>query len=293
VVRGFQLAVGAGDRVAGRRVGAPGQPCAVNGPVWVITDGGRIPSSGSTKTKRINTMLGMLHGEAEGRPNPDESAKLMDREVLSIIRVLRRQCLLINIQTGPQAIMERRTHYELPPLVLHPFDHRPDPDEWADLPCSEPLTKRYLETRYNELRMLCLIGKDLNRWLSQCVEVAADDPELADLSERTFITVLLFDPPRPVLEKMHSWGVKNFQLIFSRAIGLNTVFPHPPSPSAVSESLLRRFDKYADALYDAIASTEDVAAAQEHTFTFELFASGEYASRLERAWEEVAPEALS
>lgn len=133
--------------------------------------------------------------------------------------------------------------------------------------------------------MLCLIGKDLNRWLEQCVEVASRDQDLAGLSECTFIAVLLFDPPQPVVQKMSSFGIKNFQIIFSRAIGLNAVFPHPPFANEVSELFLRGFHRYADALYDARLKSEDTAVTLEGKFTFEFYASGEYSSYLEKNWE--------
>jgi hypothetical protein len=193
---------------------------------------------------------------------------------------------VITLGTSSAGIMESAcTTSELPPLILSPFSHRPDPVEQSEFPCLDPRTKQYLEARYHEFRMLCLIGKDLNRWLGQCVEVASGDPELAGLSECNFIAALLVAPPTSLLQKMHSWGVKNFQVIFSRAIGLNTVFPHPPLPADVSESFLRDFHKYADALYDARLKPEGDAPIQEHTFTFEIYASGEYSSYLEKIWQ--------
>lgn len=175
---------------------------------------------------------------------------------------------------------------ELPPLILSPFDQRPNAGNGPQLLRYETPTQRHLESRYNEFRMLCLIGKDLNRWLGQCVEVASADPQLVSLSECDFIAILLFAPPVPVLQKMRNWGVKNFQIIFSRAIGLNAVFPHPPAASEVSESFLHGFHKYADALYDARLKAQDPAATEENTFTFEIYASGEYSSYLEKIWEE-------
>jgi hypothetical protein len=179
-----------------------------------------------------------------------------------------------------------RIPYELPPLILHPFDRRPDRDERGQVTGSDPLIQRHLQARYDEFHMLCLIGKDLNRWLGQCAEVAAGNPELAGLSEPNFIALLLLAPPLPVLQKMSSWGVKNYQIIFSRALGLNTVFPHPPRASDVSEDFLRGVHKYADALYDARLKSEDATVTLEDAFTFEVYASGEYASLLARTWGE-------
>jgi hypothetical protein len=179
-----------------------------------------------------------------------------------------------------------RSYRELPPLILHPFDRRSDTDERYQVTHNEPLTEKYLQARYDEFRMLCLIGKDLDRWLGQCMEVASGDPELAGLSECNFIAVLLFAPPMPVLQKMHAWGIKNFQLLFSRAIGLNAVFPHPPSTNDVSEAFLRDFHRYADALYDARLRSENASVVLENVFTFDVYASGEYLSHLEKSWEQ-------
>ena len=134
--------------------------------------------------------------------------------------------------------------------------------------------------------MLCLIGKDLNRWLGQCVELVSRNPELKGLSECDFIAILLFYPPTPVLQKLRAWGVKNYQVIFSRAIGLNVVFPHPPSFNHVSESFLRGLNGYADALYDVRLRAEEPSISDEDKFTFEIYASGEYAAFLEKSWEE-------
>jgi len=175
---------------------------------------------------------------------------------------------------------------ELPPIILHPFNYGSDATESTEFICYSAPTKRYLETRYSEFRMLCLIGKDLNRWLEQCVEMTSGDPLMAGVHEDAFIAALLFAPPVAVLKKLRSWGVINFQVIFSRAIGLNAAFPHPPSPSAVSESFLREFHKYADAMFDARLGSKDVERAREDPFTFEIFASGEYSSYLEKSWEE-------
>ena len=175
---------------------------------------------------------------------------------------------------------------ELPPLILYPFNRRPEPKVQLQLDDHEALMDPLLEVRYAEFHMLCLIGKDLNRWLEQCVEMASRDSELAGFSECNFIVALLFAPPTAVLEKMRIWGVKQYQVIFSRAIGLNAVFPHPPSASDVSESFLRQFHIYADALYDARAKADGATADQEVAFIFEMYASGEYSAHLESIWAE-------
>ena len=179
-----------------------------------------------------------------------------------------------------------KARHELPPLILHPFDKRVDGDERSRVTGYETRTQQHLQARYDEFRMLCLIGKDLNRWLGQCAEMVSTDPVIAGLTESDFVTLLLFDPPVSVIQKMRVWGVKNYQIIFSRAIGLNAVFPHPPAASEVSESFLRKFHKYADALYDARLKSEDSSATLEQSFTFEIYASAEYSAYLANNWGE-------
>lgn len=176
----------------------------------------------------------------------------------------------------------------IPPVILHPFGDRSGTDRIAAALGADRADGAYLESRYAELRMLCFIGKDLNRWLEQCVELANADPELhgTGLSEASFINLLLFDAPASVVKKLESWEVGNYQLIFSRALGLNAVFPHPPGAGQVSEALLRGFHHYADALFDARLKFLPGAEIEGAGFHFELYASGEYAQLLEEAWSE-------
>ena len=178
------------------------------------------------------------------------------------------------------------TPRELPPLILHPFDKRLDRDAASESSDLDPFIPPHLQQRYAEFRMLCLIGKDLDRWLSQCVDLASRESALAGFSESNFILLLLFSPPLTFLHKMRSWSIKNYQIIFSRAIGLNAVFPHPPAARDLSEAFLLKFHKYADALYDARLNSEYSANTLEDRFTFEVYASGEYASSLAKSWGE-------
>jgi len=73
----------------------------------------------------------------------------------------------------------------LPPLILHPFNERVPPsalleNSKAALMLSglipndgsdqEDLKRRLLAGRYSEIRMLYFLGKDVFRWIEQCVE---------------------------------------------------------------------------------------------------------------------------
>ena len=75
----------------------------------------------------------------------------------------------------------------LPPLILHPFADADGPGKLVEssraslklqglLPAGEStredLDRALLEGRYSELRMLFYVGKDLARWIDQCLEFA-------------------------------------------------------------------------------------------------------------------------
>src|SRR5947209_10384475 len=85
--------------------------------------------------------------------------------------------------------------WQLPPLILHPFNERVPPsalleNSRAALMLSglipndgsgeDVLKRRLLTGRYSELRMLYFLGKDLLRWMEQCVEWATRVPECAE-----------------------------------------------------------------------------------------------------------------
>ena len=78
--------------------------------------------------------------------------------------------------------------WRLPPLILHPFSDGSGPDKLAEssraslmlqglLPNDEftfeELNRRLLEGRFHEIRMLCYVGKDLERWIEQCSSSAS------------------------------------------------------------------------------------------------------------------------
>src|SRR3954470_2177829 len=85
--------------------------------------------------------------------------------------------------------------WELPPLILHPFNERVPPSALLDnskaalmlsglIPqdgtAEEELERRLLAGRYSEIRMLYFLGKDVFRWIEQCAEWAQRTPALQD-----------------------------------------------------------------------------------------------------------------
>jgi hypothetical protein len=192
------------------------------------------------------------------------------------------------------------TIWDLPPLILHPFNERVPPSALLDnskaalmlsglIPTDgtapEELERRLLAGRYGEIRMLFFLGKDVFRWVEQCTEWAQRIPALQhqEIHPQSFVTLLTTHPPASVRDKLVRWGVVDYTSIFSRAVGLNVLFAEPPVFDSLSQEFLRNYHRYADALQ------RSYVAAQPHrslaaNFQFELYASGEYSRILESNW---------
>src|SRR6202789_750094 len=88
--------------------------------------------------------------------------------------------------TAP-VLMQQSIVRTLPPLILHPFADAGGPGKLVEssranlklqglLPqgeaSREDLDRALLDGRFSELRMLFYVGKDLARWIEQCLEFA-------------------------------------------------------------------------------------------------------------------------
>ena len=193
------------------------------------------------------------------------------------------------------------TVWDLPPLILHPFNERVAPStllesskaalmlsglipsEGAD---RDDLQRRLLSGRYAEMRMLFFLGKDAFRWIDQCVEWAQRAPEFAGLEIRrqSFAGLLTRDPPEAVREKLVRWGVADYLSIFSRAIGMNAMFVSPPALELLNEDFLRNYHRYPEYLYRCYMESEAYESLPPGNFRFMLYASGEYSRILESEW---------
>ncbi len=195
------------------------------------------------------------------------------------------------------------TTWDLPPLILHPFNERIPPSALLEnskaalmlsglIPSDgsdpEELNRRLLAGRYGEVRMLYFLGKDVFRWLDQCVDWIGRVPELAEgkWREQSFALLLTEHTPQEVKEKLERWAVSDYTSIFCRAIGLNTLFSGPPTFDSLSGEFLRNYHRYADALYRCYMEMDSFPQLQADAFQFNLYASGEYSRMLESAWEE-------
>ena len=150
--------------------------------------------------------------------------------------------------------------HKLPPLILHPFADQSGPGKVVEssraslmlqglLPSgqqtSEDLERTLLEGRYQEVRMLFYVGKDILRWVSQCMEHVSRCPELqgSSFQPQSFAAYLVQNPPAEVAAKLKRWGVSNHKSIFSRALGLNVLLAEMPPQETFSPDFLRQYHR--------------------------------------------------
>jgi len=189
----------------------------------------------------------------------------------------------------------------LPPLILHPFSDAGGPQALVrssraglileglapqnDV-ATEELERTLLRGRLCEIRMLFYVGKDLHRWIEQCVEFCGRLPELAgaNLGFDSFAQLLIEDPPASVREKLARWGVADYPAIFSRALAMWTLFAEAPVEDTLGADFVRNYFRFADQIYACRRTLESTAKISPVNFEFELYASGEYSRMLEREW---------
>jgi hypothetical protein len=191
--------------------------------------------------------------------------------------------------------------FPLPPLILHPFTSTEEtslllessraslmiqglaPRDKTPL---EELDRRLLRGRYAELRMLFYIGKDISRWAEQCAETAESSEEFSGRRVRpeSFIMLLVHEIPAHVRAKLESWGVLDHCALFRRSYGLHAVLQEFPSSQALSPEFLRRYHRYLDQWYELRLRDTSFEKLSAHEVQFDLYASGEYSSMLEKSW---------
>ena len=195
--------------------------------------------------------------------------------------------------------------FQLPPLILHPFASTEENSFLVESSRASlvlqgfspqgqtPLTdldQQLLRGRYAELRMLFYIGKDISRWAEQSSETAASSGLYSDrqVKAETFAVLLIQHVPAQVRAKLEGWGVLDFCALFRRSFGLHSVFQDLPAAEFFSPDFLRRYHRYLDQWYEQRLRDRVFDRPEAGAFTFELYASGEYSSMLEKSWAETA-----
>jgi len=192
---------------------------------------------------------------------------------------------------------------KLPPLILHPFADAGGPEKLVEssraslvlqglLPAGDRNTqdveRTLLEGRFCEIRMLFYVGKDLLRWIDQCLELVERTPELSGtgIKYQSFAAYLVGHTPEAVQAKLKKWGVSDYRAIFSRALGLSAVFGEVPQRETLTDEFIRHYYRYADQLFQIRQGEAVFTDVSELGFELEIFASGEYSRMLEREWAE-------
>ena len=191
----------------------------------------------------------------------------------------------------------------LPPLILHPFADPSGPHKLVEssraslalqglLPpgeqSREDLDRTMLDGRFSEMLMLYYVGKDLVRWIEQCLEIVerAGDEVPAGVRYQSFAAMLVQDPPASVQEKLKKWGVADYKSIFARALGLNCLFAQAPARDLLADEFIRNYFRYADQMFACKQSESAFTTIASKEYRFELYSSGEYSRMLERSWEQ-------
>ncbi len=191
----------------------------------------------------------------------------------------------------------------LPPLILHPFADTGGPDKLVEssranlmlqglLPAgersSDDLERSLIEGRFCEIRMLFYVGKDLTRWIDQCLEHVNRNPQLRDsgIHYQSFAAYLVDHTPVAVQTKLKKWGVADYKAIFTRALGLCVLLGSAPLPDTFSDEFVRNYYRYADQIFKIRQSEVAFADLSTLGLEFEIYASGEYSRMLEREWAE-------
>jgi hypothetical protein len=188
----------------------------------------------------------------------------------------------------------------MPPLILHPFSGGSGPGEPLEgmraslalhgLIASDDgeseLYRRMLAGRYQEVRMLIFLGKDIFRWLRQCVEHMRSGEEADNrILEQSFSALIVENPPEQVKRKLEDWGVTDRKSVLSRAIGIHSLFQEPPAGNALSPIFLTNYHRYADHAYICFQHLKAFLPLDPRKFQFEIYASEEYARLLSEQWE--------
>jgi len=205
--------------------------------------------------------------------------------------------------TSTHTLPASATVRTLPPLILHPFAAAGGRDKLEEsqratlimqglLPSGErspdDLDRTLLDGRFSEILMLFYVGKDLARWIEQCLEYVARQPDLRDSGIRfqSLAEMLVNFTPAQVQAKLRKWQVADYRSIFMRALGINALFAAAPERHSLADEFVRNYYRYADQLFASRQSHGSYISIESMGFDFEIFASGEYSKMLEREWSE-------
>jgi hypothetical protein len=189
----------------------------------------------------------------------------------------------------------------LPPLILHPFGGYSGTEQLLDgsraavalheasasNPAYADIHKRVMLGRYQEIRMLLFLGKDIFRWIEQCLDQMDRSGEIGvRINAQCFSSLIVDTPPATVREKLEHWGVSDRKAVFSRAIGIRCLFEEPPEINMLSPMFLENYHRFADYSYVCFQQMKAYQPLENGTFDFQIYASEEYSRILAEQWQE-------
>ena len=78
---------------------------------------------------------------------------------------------------------------------------------------------------------------------------------------QSFAGLLIQDAPPDVQAKLRKWGVADYKSIFSRALGLHTLFAAAPPREILSDEFVRSYFRFADQIFQSKQSECDFVPA--------------------------------
>lgn len=203
----------------------------------------------------------------------------------------------IHVSTTPHAAP---SVIALPHLILHPFGGASGTEQLLegsraamDLQEASVSNPRYAEIhervmlgRYQEIRMLLFLGKDIFRWIDQCLDQLSRSGDIGiRTTPQCFSTLVVDSPPEAVRVKLEEWGVSDRRAVFSRAIGIRCLFEEPPEIGMLSPMFLENYHRFADYAYVCFQQMKPYQPIDATRFDFQIFASEEYSRMLAEQWE--------
>lgn len=188
----------------------------------------------------------------------------------------------------------------LPPLILHPFGGESGTEQLLEgsraaislqeASLSNPryaeIRQRVVLGRYQEIRMLLFLGKDIFRWIDQCLDQMQRSGDIGvRVNAQCFSSLVVESPPIAVRTKLEGWGVSDRRAVFSRAIGIRCLFEEPPDIGILSPMFLENYHRFADYAYICFQQMKAYQPIDGAAFDFEIYASEEYSRMLSDQWQ--------
>jgi hypothetical protein len=194
----------------------------------------------------------------------------------------------------------RKEQITLPPLILHPFGGDSGTAQLLEgsraaialqqASLSNPqyadIQQRVILGRYQEVRMLLFLGKDIFRWIDQCMDQMERSGEIGlRINSQCFSALIVESPPESVKKKLEDWGVSDRRAVFSRAIGIRCLFEEPPDIDMLSPMFLEHYHRFADYSYICFQQMKPWQPMDGASFDFPIYASEEYSRLLSEQWQ--------